>query len=223
MKHIRTAPYHPSSNGQAERFVQTFKRAIKAGERDEPSLSARLSPFLLTYRSTPHATTNSAPSELFLQRKVRTRFDLLKPDLQSKVDKEQARQKESHDKHSKTRQFSTGQPVMIRNFLSKLKWMPGTIKGQQGPVSYEIELDDGRIMKRHVDHIQPRFPATKPNEDTQPQDPSPEIISEFEYPELPSSPHIDQGASPPIRRYPLRNRRPPERLMEVHILRGKEM
>ncbi len=75
VKHIRTAPYHQSSNGQAERL---------AGERDEPSLSARLSQFLLTYRS---ATTNSTPSELFLQRKVRTRFDLLKPD---KVDKEQA-------------------------------------------------------------------------------------------------------------------------------------
>ena len=25
IKHIRTAPYHSSSNGQAERFVQTFK------------------------------------------------------------------------------------------------------------------------------------------------------------------------------------------------------
>ncbi len=117
-------------------------------------------------RSTPHATTNSAPSELFLQRKVRTRFDLLKPDLQSKVDKEQARQKESHDKHSKTRQFSAGQPVMIRNFLSKLKWMPGTIKGQQGPVSYEIELDDGRVMRRHVEpnsHLpnQTRIPNPK--------------------------------------------------------------
>ena len=30
VKHIRCAPYHPSSNGAAERFVQTFKQVMKA-------------------------------------------------------------------------------------------------------------------------------------------------------------------------------------------------
>ena len=30
IKHSLVAPYHPRSNGQAERFVQTFKQYIKA-------------------------------------------------------------------------------------------------------------------------------------------------------------------------------------------------
>ena len=30
VKHIRCAPYHPSSNGAVERFIQTFKKAMKA-------------------------------------------------------------------------------------------------------------------------------------------------------------------------------------------------
>ena len=58
VKHIRCSPYHPSSNGLAERFVRTFKQAMKAGEADGLPLSHRLHNFLLSYRATPHATTN---------------------------------------------------------------------------------------------------------------------------------------------------------------------
>ena len=45
IKHIRCAPYHPSSNGLAELFVQTFKRAMKASEKDGRSPSHRLAEF----------------------------------------------------------------------------------------------------------------------------------------------------------------------------------
>ncbi len=68
IKHIRCAPYHPSSNGLAEYFIQTFKRAMKASEKDGRSPSHRLAEFLMTYRATPHATTGVAPTTLFLQR-----------------------------------------------------------------------------------------------------------------------------------------------------------
>ena len=76
IKHIFCSPYHPSSNGLAERFVQTFKRAMKASSQEEHSLSHRLTRFLLDYRATPHSTTNVSPAELFLSRPLRTRFDL---------------------------------------------------------------------------------------------------------------------------------------------------
>ena len=59
IKHILCAPYHPSSNGLAERFVQIFKRAMRAGERDGKTLNHRLSEFLFSYRSSNHATMNS--------------------------------------------------------------------------------------------------------------------------------------------------------------------
>ena len=72
IKHIRSAPYHPSTNGLAERFVQTIKNSMKASENDEKSLNTRIANFLTSYRSTPHATTSEALNELFLKRKVCT-------------------------------------------------------------------------------------------------------------------------------------------------------
>ena len=98
IKHILCSPYHPSSNGLAERFVQTFKRAMRAGGKDGTSLNHE---FLFGYCSLAHVTTNVSPSELFLQRKLCIRFDLLKPDTEGVVESRQARQKEHHDKHSK--------------------------------------------------------------------------------------------------------------------------
>ena len=51
VRHIRCARYHPASNGQAERFVQTFKRHMKAGCQDLP-LHQRLMTFLLISKLT---------------------------------------------------------------------------------------------------------------------------------------------------------------------------
>ena len=39
VKHILCTPYHPSLNGLVERFVKTFKRAMKSGESSGTPLS----------------------------------------------------------------------------------------------------------------------------------------------------------------------------------------
>ena len=78
IKHIRMVPYHPCSKGMVKRFIQTFKQAMKARDRMVP-LRQRLSSFLLTYQSTPHATTNETPSQLLMGWKIQTRPDLLRP------------------------------------------------------------------------------------------------------------------------------------------------
>ena len=62
VRHIHSPPYHPASNGLAERAVQTFKEGLKRFKTG--TLSARLSRFLLWYRITPHSITGSSPSEL---------------------------------------------------------------------------------------------------------------------------------------------------------------
>jgi transposase InsO family protein len=92
VKHTLTPPYHPSSNGAAERSVQIVKNGLKKhllGEQRqvEPKLSTQhqLDNFFLTNRSTPQTITGRSPAELFLKREIRTRFSMLKPDLHKRV------------------------------------------------------------------------------------------------------------------------------------------
>ena len=81
IEHIHSAPYHPSTNGQAARFIRTFKRSVKAGQHSGLSVKHRVWNVLLTYRCTPNATTGQAPGELFLKRTLITRLDLLCPNV----------------------------------------------------------------------------------------------------------------------------------------------
>jgi len=49
IKHVRSAPYQPASNGLAERFIQSLKQSLKASVSDGRSLSQRISSYLLSY------------------------------------------------------------------------------------------------------------------------------------------------------------------------------
>ena len=124
----------------------------------------RLAEFLFTYRFTKHATTNVSPSELFLKRKLRTRVDLLKPDIKNFVSSKQAEQKSHHDGSAKLRILFPGQSVMVMNYRSSDKWIPGTVLKKLGPVTYCIEIDNGKIVKRHIDQLRhsstPSGPST---------------------------------------------------------------
>ncbi|XP_058814254.1 uncharacterized protein K02A2.6-like [Topomyia yanbarensis] len=81
VNHITTAPYHPQSNGQAERFVDTFKRSVKKIREGKGAIQEALDIFLITYRTTPNPATpeGKSPSEAMFGRKIRTSLDLLCP------------------------------------------------------------------------------------------------------------------------------------------------
>ena len=73
----------------------------------------------------------------------------------------QANQKQQHDKHVHDRQFKLNDSVSIVNFAKGPKWLPGVIVDQTGPVSFHIRLDDGRVVRRHQDHIHLRLSASE--------------------------------------------------------------
>ena len=74
IRHIKVAPYHPSSNRLAERVVQVFKQGFYKSVRG--TASDRISRFLFQYQLTPHSTTGVSPAELLMGRSLHSNLDL---------------------------------------------------------------------------------------------------------------------------------------------------
>ena len=95
IKHIITPQYHPRLNSQAERFVDTLKRALKkaSGTLTDKALQQ----FLQVYRITPNPNTPLAvsPAEMMFARKIRSIFDKLLP-KQNKLRKTTLAQKKKN-------------------------------------------------------------------------------------------------------------------------------
>ena len=99
------------SNGLAEKMMASIAKITHAAlaERKDPKLE--ITKFLINYRNTPHSSTGKSPSELMMQRKIRTKIPSWIPAPKSKVHKEaqqkdrQAKDKQKvyADKHRKAR------------------------------------------------------------------------------------------------------------------------
>ena len=151
IQHSRSAPYHPASNGEAERFVQTFKHNMKCKEATPSNVGSHISKFLLTYRTTPHASTGQAPSLLLMGRRLRNRLDLMTPSLQADQD---LRSWNQVSRNEKVRHYAISTPVLVRIYDNKDKWQPGIVSQKVGDLHYDVEVN-GHVTRRHIDQIRP--------------------------------------------------------------------
>eukprot|EP00731_Ephydatia_muelleri_P000397 Em0001g397a len=231
-RHIRSAPYHPATNGLAERAVQTVKNALRKTSGD---IDTCLSRFLFQYRLTPHSTTGRSPAELLLGRKPRSHLDFIFPSVEHHVTKNQERQKENHDVHTRQHSFQVGEEVYVLNHRGMPKWIPGKVTAVLGPLTLIVTLDDGTESRYHVDHVKERITGGKKDSGTfqQPElDPLPTIVTmadrQAELPQAPAPPIAeiepdsdpleeeappvaDLEAVPLLPRRSTRPHRPPER------------
>ncbi|XP_053316421.1 uncharacterized protein K02A2.6-like [Spea bombifrons] len=163
IKHKLTAPYHPATNGQAERFVQTFKNYFKAtvASTNQRSLSPqKLDSFLFAYRTTPHATTGTTPAELLLGRRPWTAFDMLHPKT---VHDHVLHSQEKMVTSKESPIFEVRQAVWTRSYgSSNTRWLPATIVESLGPKMYTVRLEDGSVTRRHVDQLRSRSRFPEP-------------------------------------------------------------
>ncbi|KFD51197.1 hypothetical protein M513_07961 [Trichuris suis] len=149
---IRVSPHHASSNGQAERMVQTTKNCLK--KMIHGTWDKRLARFLLASHITPSTVTALSPAEMLMGRKLKTCLDRLHPDY--------IKQDAQAPTSGKERKFHPDEPVYIRHYESACPWTPAVISRSTGPVSYEATTPDGKSVKRHTDLIQKRVPETSP-------------------------------------------------------------
>ncbi|XP_011689306.1 PREDICTED: uncharacterized protein K02A2.6-like [Wasmannia auropunctata] len=215
IRHTTSSAYHPRSNGEAERFVRTFKNNMKSSKNAQKD-NLELCNFLFNYRITVHATTGVAPSELMMRRQLKCHLDLLHPDVDSTVKINQEKQRHQFNKKVPVREFSPGDKVWVRTFgKHDPKWNLGTIIRSVGPVSYIVQVDS-RTLKRHVDHIISAS-VQKPLE-TNSNDIiiNPEELSNSTEPEIVEEQSPEPGSSssaePTKSSRPKRNTHPPDRL-----------
>ena len=155
IRHITVAPYHPASNGLAEKAVQTFKAGMRKIHGD--TLEVKIARFLMAYRTTPHTTTGVSPAELLLGRRLKTRLDLVRPDITFHVTTKQAQQKQQQDWTAQERHFDVGDSVYIGHHSATGRdWRPGTITEVTGPVSYRCQMEGGGSVRKHVDQLRER-------------------------------------------------------------------
>ncbi|KAK7575685.1 hypothetical protein V9T40_011971 [Parthenolecanium corni] len=136
------APGHPATNGQAERFVQFVKNKLKKMADEPESIESKLRAILFRYRTTP-TSNGKTPSQMVFGSTIRNRFDLLKPKQVTKSIKPKPT----------IRSFQLGERVQSRNYQSSTQWKYGTVVERLGHLHYLIELDDGYVIKRHVDQL----------------------------------------------------------------------
>ena len=97
--------------------------------------------FLFDYRSIPHTTTGQSPAYLMYGPNLRTRFDVLRPNMAKTVDEKQKAQITARS-GNRTVDLCTNNDVMNDNYRV------------QGDYLFFIVRDEhDNVQKRHVDQI----------------------------------------------------------------------
>jgi hypothetical protein len=147
IKHKLSPPFHPATNGQAERTVQTLKDHIKKMSFCGGDIYSNLQRLLLQWRANIVSTsTGKTPAEVLFNYPLRTKMSML-----------HEHSNETQNPHvNRDTKFQLGEIVSVRNY-SKYgeKWIKGIISKKFGPRNYLVEVDDN-LWKRHQEQLRKR-------------------------------------------------------------------
>ncbi|KHN83039.1 Uncharacterized protein K02A2.6, partial [Toxocara canis] len=153
MTHLRSPPFHPQSNGQAERFVDASKRALIKLKGEEPTTDA-LQAFLMANRSTPcpPGPDRTSPAENFLGRQLRLTFELMMPSADSPIGPRDSKLEEQFNRRhgAPRRHFEVGDAIYAKDYRGpKSTRMSGIIVRKSDNATYTVRC--GKLLwTRHI-------------------------------------------------------------------------
>ncbi|XP_077497849.1 uncharacterized protein LOC144108505 [Amblyomma americanum] len=138
------------------------------------------------------------------------RDDTVKPSVGGRVAQQQL--SDVLRRKARERLFNINDEVLVRNYRGPEKWVPGTIIQRSGPVSFKVRVRTNHgvlIWRRHQDQLLLSIDSSK-------QSIMEDVIPDFRDPEsdtepLPGAAPAATNDPPWERRYPQRDRRPPDR------------
>ena len=183
IKFLNSPPWHPASNGLAERTVQTFKRLMDKFR--DGDISTRLARTQWAMRTRPSSSTGKSPATLFMGREFRTHLSQLHP-------KDQDHPRVGSSSHNP---FAPKAPVWaLKHYANKTVWVPGEVGALRGARACDVRLQEGGSLDNiHVDHLRPRTPAVAEETTPAPGVETPTVQA----PEQRAEPVQEAGPSPP--------------------------
>nr|XP_022292854.1 uncharacterized protein K02A2.6-like [Crassostrea virginica] len=154
--HTTSSPRYPQSNGQAERCVQTVKNLLKKADESGGDVYA----CLMNYRASPIDGVGLSPSQLFMNRQLRTKLPITSDRLNLKVvesSKPQLVARQAKQKHYYDRQ-STILPDINRGEIIRMQkdskhWEPAVIDQKLDDRSYSVRTGDSKVYRRNRRHL----------------------------------------------------------------------
>ena len=153
---VYSSPYHHNTNGIIERQFRTIRDAINIRLKDEMHRDwvEMLAEIEFMLNGTIQATTGISPAEIIFGRKLRHWW---KTTTEGK-----SGEKENKNIIETKRIFQVGDKVLIKKVNPSKdddRYMgPAKIIKQRHERSYEIQLEDGRILIRNVEWLKPFKP-----------------------------------------------------------------